>query len=560
MKKTTIPPPYPSMTTNDISSNDSNSTSSTTINGKAYFNFVNSIKSPASRKTYEFSLRKYMQYHNLQVIDDLLADKNTPSVIEDQIIAWLVSLRETITYSTRHTYMAAILNFYEINDVTLRTKRIARFLGQESTRKNKDRAYTTEEIKKMLEHANIRSKVLVLLLASSGMRIGAVPDLKLKHFTKVQEPYNLYKIAVYENTREEYNAYCTPECAAAIDAYITYRQEKGEKITPEAPLIRESFDKLLLSIKDKDNNNENESNFFFSTTKKAPETLAIRGIGAIISNLLVSAGIVKVRSCSAAELQNLGGNKYNSGGGSVRKSVRRAHGFRKYLLTALTEVGIDPQYRKILLGQNLGLDESYLKPTEQQVLQQYVKAIDTLTFNDEYRLQRKVVVLEKKQDDIDLMKLEQKKKDKRLEDLEKSLQAQLETQRRQQELLESLWLHQQRRQQQGKNQLSQKKDFTSDPHSPSPVRVEKVTVSRRNEPSVPPTPVAETFLLVDNNKSNNGNNSYDWFNNWSMDESPRGSWRHLPTTKEQEEKWHHAMIEGLKREQNNKNNNNDNLK
>jgi integrase len=379
MKKTTIPPPpYPSMTTtNNIRSNDSNSNSSTTIKGKAYFNFVNSIKSPASRKTYEFSLRKYMQYYNLQVIDDLLADKNTPSVIEDQIIAWLVSLRDTITYSTRHTYMAAILNFYEINDVTLRTKRIARFLGQESTRKNKDRAYTTEEIKKMLEHANIRSKVLVLLLASSGMRIGAVPDLKLKHFTKVQEPYNLYKIAVYENTREEYNAYCTPECAAAIDAYITYRQEKGEKITPEAPLIRESFDKLLLSIKDKDkdNNNESESNFF-STTKKAPETLAIRGIGAIISNLLVSAGIVKVRSRSAAELQKLcGSNKYNSGGGLVRKSVRRAHGFRKYLLTALTEVGIDPQYRKILLGQDLGLDESYIKPTEQQVLQQYVRPL-----------------------------------------------------------------------------------------------------------------------------------------------------------------------------------------
>jgi hypothetical protein len=128
---------------------------------------------------------------------------------------------------------------------------------------------------------------------------------------------------------------------------------------------------------------------------------------------------------------------------------------------------------------------------------------------------------------------EQKKKDKRLEDLEKSLQAQLETQRKQQES-ESLWLHQQRRQQKGKNQRPQKKDSTND--APSPVRVEKVTVSRRNESAVPPTPVAETFLLVDNDKSNNSNNRYDWFNNWSIEESPRGSWRHLPTTKGQEEK------------------------
>jgi hypothetical protein len=39
--------------------------------------------------------------------------------------------------------------------------------------------------------------------------------------------------------------------------------------------------------------------------------------------------------------------------------------------------------------------------------------------------------------------VEQAKKDRRLEELEKSFQAQLETQRKQQELLESLWLYQQ---------------------------------------------------------------------------------------------------------------------
>jgi integrase/recombinase XerD len=153
---------------------------------------------------------------------------------------------------------------------------------------------------------------------------------------------------------------------------------------------------------------------------------------------------------------------------------------------------------------------------------------------------------------------QQQKKDKRLEELEKSFQAQLETQRKQQELLESLWLHQQKQEQQQqehKNQqyLPKKEDSTAN----TPVRVEKITVSRRNEPAVPPTPVAETFLLVDD-KHNNGDNRYDWFKNWSIEKSPRGSWSHLPTTKEQEEKWHRAMVEGLKQEQNNKNNN-DNL-
>jgi integrase len=373
---------------------------------KAYFNFINSIKSAATRKTYEFIIRKYMQYYNIQNIDELLAAKNTPVEIEDQIINWLVTLRKTITYGTRNTYLKAVMAFYEINDVNLRKKKINRFLGQESTRKNKDRAYTTEEIKKMLDYADIRSKALVLLLASSGIRIGAVSDLRLKHLTKIPE-YNLYQINVYENTREEYNTYCSPECAAAIDAYIEYRQKSGEQITPAAPLIRENFDRLIEGG--------------IGSTKKKPEFLAIRAIGAIISNLLVRSDIVKIRSLS--ELKMLGKHS----GGSERKNVKRAHGLRKFLLTALTEAEVDPLYRKMLLGHNIGLDESYLKPTERQLLEKYVRVIDSITFNNEHRLQRKIVELEDKQDAIDIMKAEQQKKDKRLEELEKSFQAQLET-------------------------------------------------------------------------------------------------------------------------------------
>jgi integrase len=399
-------------TTKEVITTEENTTtittnSSTINNSKAYFNFVNSINSPATRKTYEFAIKKYMQYYGLQAIDELLLlatnNKETiPIIIEDKIINWLVALRETITYHTRHTYMSAILTFYEINDITLRRRRIAKFLGQESTRNTKDRAYTAEEIRKMLEHADIRSKALVLLLASSGMRIGAVSDLRLRHLTKVPEPYNLYKITVYENTREEYNAYSSPECAAAIDAYIAYRQEKGEKITPDAPLIRESFDKLI-----KDTSGE-----FFGTTKKAAETLAIRSIGSILSNLLVKAGIVKIRSrAELQQQQKICSKHHNSSNGSERKAVHRAHGLRKYLLTALAEADVDPQYRKMLLGQDIGIDKSYLKPSDQQLLQKYVRVIDSITINNEHRLQRKVVELTQKQDDIELMKSEQQRKD-----------------------------------------------------------------------------------------------------------------------------------------------------
>lgn len=118
-------------------------------------------------------------------------------------------------------YMSALLSFYEVNDISLRKKRIARFLGVQSTRKHNDRAYTTEEIKKMLDHAaDIRTKVIVLLLASSGIRLGAVAELN-KTPTKNARLQHI-QITIYHNTREEYFTYCIPECASAIDDYLNY--------------------------------------------------------------------------------------------------------------------------------------------------------------------------------------------------------------------------------------------------------------------------------------------------------------------------------------------------
>jgi hypothetical protein len=55
--------------------NITTTTNSSTINNnnsKAYFNFINSITSPATRKTYEFAVKKYMQYYGLQDVDELL--------------------------------------------------------------------------------------------------------------------------------------------------------------------------------------------------------------------------------------------------------------------------------------------------------------------------------------------------------------------------------------------------------------------------------------------------------------------------------------------------------
>ena len=87
--------------------------------------------------------------------------------------------------------MSAIKHFYDMNDFTsLNWKKIRLFIGEIYTTV-KDRPYTHEEIQKLLEKATEREKVIVLLMASTGMRQGAIHSLKLSNLTKIPK-YNIY--------------------------------------------------------------------------------------------------------------------------------------------------------------------------------------------------------------------------------------------------------------------------------------------------------------------------------------------------------------------------------
>ena len=56
------------------------------------------------------------------------------------------------------------------------------------------------------------------------------------------------------------------------------------------------------------------------------------------------------------------------------------------------------------MGHNIGISSSYYKPTEKEVLEDYQKAVDLLTVNDDNRLREKILSLEQKQNDLALIK------------------------------------------------------------------------------------------------------------------------------------------------------------
>ena len=63
--------------------------------------------------------------------------------------------------------------------------------------------------------------------------------------------------------------------------------------------------------------------------------------------------------------------------GRESQPVPLAHGFRKFFTTELINAKVNPEIREMLLGHSIGLAGAYYKPTEDEMLDEYMKSVDT---------------------------------------------------------------------------------------------------------------------------------------------------------------------------------------
>jgi len=314
-----------------------------------YSNFINSIKSAVTKKIYQYNLRLFMEFCDVNKFEDLIG-------LQNQIIPYLMSLREKkLSYNSISTRLNAIYHFYDMNDVSLNKKKIKMFKG-EYVRKVVDRAYTREEIKKILDVSDLRAKTIFLLMSSSGIRIGALPGIKIRNLERIN---NIYKITVYEGSNSQYFTFCSPECASYLDAYLDFRTASGENLNKDSYLIREQFD-----ISD------------LEQIKNKTKGMSISGIESLLSIILLKSG---VRAISHS--QN-------------RKEVARAHGCRKFFTTQCVNSKVNPEIREMLLGHKIGLASCYYRPTQDEMLQEYLKGVDNFTISEENKLRGRVKFLE----------------------------------------------------------------------------------------------------------------------------------------------------------------------
>jgi hypothetical protein len=72
--------------------------------------------------------------------------------------------------------------------------------------------------------------------------------------------------------------------------------------------------------------------------------------------------------------------------GKRRHEFQADHGFRKWFKTRCEIAGMRSINIEMLMGHSIGISNSYYRPTEDELLDDYLKAVSFLTISDEHRL------------------------------------------------------------------------------------------------------------------------------------------------------------------------------
>ena len=264
-----------------------------------------------------------------------------------------------ITAGTLHNLLKPIRLFLEAYpdiDGTINWKRIKKALPKAKLYAN-DRSPTIQELRKLVEYHDRRIKPLVYTMCSSGIRVGAWQSMRWKDITPIKDEETgeiiAARLLVYPGEGEEYITFMTPEAFRAISEWMDFRDSYGEQITPDSWVMRSLW--RTVDVKRKHAGNISKIN--------QPERLTEKAIIRILIRALDQQGI-------RPELPK----------DARRHPFQGAHGMRKWFKTRAEQAMLRTNVEYVI-GHSLGLSQSYYRPTEHELLTDYVKAVPLLTIS-----------------------------------------------------------------------------------------------------------------------------------------------------------------------------------
>jgi integrase len=131
--------------------------------------------------------------------------RNEKKIAHTTAVLYLAVIKKFYTVNTDFAFKWNLINMYLGNDDTDTdndTATTTEQLEEEEEDQQQDRPYTKSEIKSMFNAAqDIRVKLVISLMSSTGLRCGAVNILKINDLSKI-EKYNIYQIIAYRKSKK----------------------------------------------------------------------------------------------------------------------------------------------------------------------------------------------------------------------------------------------------------------------------------------------------------------------------------------------------------------------
>jgi len=328
--------------------------------------FHSSIKSESTRFNYMQFLDEFKDFFIVKSYDKLVQIE--PKKIQEMLETYLMYQNEQkYSLSYLNSKLSALKLFFAMNDIVALNWLKLRKMLPEKKKLTGEKPYQTKDIQIMLKSIpTLKFRCIVHFLAASGVRIGALEELKLKHIQDM--PNGCKSVLVYDDDKSEYHTFIHHEAVGALDEYLAYRAKSGENITPESWLIPSKSD-----------------------SNKPALTVSLR-----------------------TQMSRYAHQYRDQDKKRGRYETMACHGFRKRFDTILkSNYNVNINLAEKMMGHSttIPLDNVYFKPAIEQLFDEYQKAIPELIIDDKYRLQEqlkkkdeKINELNKKDNEIDMLK------------------------------------------------------------------------------------------------------------------------------------------------------------
>lgn len=337
--------------------------------------FENSCKTKATFKTFAGILKAFLNWSKLDHESVLnLETTKLEETLQDYVLYLKRRVNDgQLSPNSIPDIMAGIFKYLKSNRVKFDKESITQ-LFPDRVKLGGGRAITDDEIRKLLDFASIRETSIIHILSATAPRPEAISNLKMKDIEEYPDGFT--KLVLYSGDfKHETVTFLHPEATHALNQYLNYRKDKGEKLTDESYVF-------VNMLRKKDN----------SSNKMLVMTLQSN-----MRHVFDEAGIKKVKQ----------GNRYDL---ATFNGFRKRFATRLQLSNKITESAI-----QCFMDHTGYLSGNYRKPTDDELFREYKKIASELMISKEFQLS---LELEESK------KINVEEKDKRIEQLESALEKQ----------------------------------------------------------------------------------------------------------------------------------------